>query len=98
MVMGSPWMGVQPRGALDGVGIWWLVEQTAGVHLPCTVVLPCMQIPVPTLAAVPSTRGEASVAPLDVQSRPSCRAAVAALAGVSAMRGARHGHTERSLA
>ena len=85
MVMGSPWMGVQPRGALDGVGIWWLVEQTAGVHLPRSVVLPRMQIPIPTLAAVPSTLGEASAASLDARSPSSCEATAAALAAVDAI-------------
>ena len=93
--MGSPWRGMQPRGALDRVGVRWLVEQTAGVDLPRSVVLPRMQIPIPTLAAVPSTLGEVSVASLDARSPSSCEATAAALAAAGVRQGVRCGHTKR---
>ena len=69
-----------------------------GGCLPRAVVLPCVDTSTPTLADVPSTLGEVSVASLDARSSPSCGATEAALAAVDAMGEARGGHTERSLA
>ena len=65
---------------------------------PWAVVLPCVDTSTLTLADVPSTLGEASVASLDARSPPSCGVTEAALAAADAIREARGGHTERSLA
>ena len=89
--MGPHASGRGPSRAVSG-------RDGGGACLPCAVVLPCVQKPVPTLADVPSTLGEASVASLDARLSLSFGATEAALAAVDAMGEARGGHTERSLA
>ena len=74
------------------------LNERQGGHSPRAVMLPCVQISIPTLAAVPSTLGEVLVASLDTRSPSSCEATAAALAAVNGRRGAQCGHTERWLA
>ena len=74
------------------------VQQTAGEVLTTGCGAPLRRYIHPTLADVPSTLGEASVASLDARSPPSCGATEAALAAADAMGEARGGHTEHLLA
>ena len=57
-------------------------------YLPCALVLPCVCVHVPTVTAVPSTPGEASVAPLDARPSSCCETAVAAFVAADSAQGA----------